>query len=474
MNTDSTSNEPPAMPPPLPNQQGARTTTVQARDIEISAQAETYEEADASAPRERSGWPALPTLLRWLGATTLLASAFTFLISNWESTEELQRYAQFLGLTVLLTGCGWFCISRWKDDKGARTFFALSAALLPAHFCQLGAMLFAKFRGQESFNGFYEAFAFQDPGVWLWPTIGGALLLLIPMTYLGFASMARKDARKLTLVYFLSNATLLITTRMPDLVALIGFAQLGGLIFADRKYFASQSRLQTWDGVAMRSLLFAPFGLLVGRNLMLHAGESELLISLLATTLATVLFTGVPRVIKNKTMAELSRVAALAPAIVAWSMFASCFELGGHAWEMPLIVLPSALIAIGMSTRMSTLAKPTRRTAVVVAISAALLQMVSTESIYASLLAIATSIIVILASYRMRERWVFRIGIGGLALSILYHLRYAVELYQGDWIWLSLAGTGVLVILSSSYLERYGRQGMNSIKTLHHKVSGWK
>jgi len=451
MNTDSTS---PAAsePPPLPS---------------------SPEEANAKVA-ERGGWPALPKLLRWLGAITLLSSALTFLVGNWMQTDQVARYAYFLGFTGLLSACGYFCISRWKDDKGARTFFALGAALLPANFAQLGAMLYAKLDGEKSFDGYREAFQFQamETGTLL-GVFAVALGLLIPLTYVGFAAMARKQAKLLTAVYLAANATLLITVRDANWVALIGFAMLGGLLWADRHYFAPQSRMRTWDGVAMRSLLFAPFGLLLGRNLVLHGADSNAIYSLLCTTLAAVLFVGLPRCIKQEKHRWIPRVFALPPAFIAWSFLVTNFTKIDDNWAVQLL-LPWTIIAGLMSVRLGPMAREVRNLSALSAIFGVLLNLALIDSATASLLAVGTSLAVILVGYGARERWVFRFGLVGMGLGLVYHLRYAMELFQSDWLWVSLAGTGVAVLLASSYLERYGKQGLAAVRTLHHKVSGWK
>ncbi|GHB94183.1 hypothetical protein [Cerasicoccus arenae] len=460
---DTPINQPAQLPPPLPGQ-----------SAEADLQLELEPQGEASG-ESRTLWPSLPKLLRWLGAITLLSSALTFLVGNWMHTDELLRYGQFLGLTVILSACGWFCISRWRDDKGARTFFALGAALLPAHFAQLGAMLFAKMQGEATFNGKLRAFQFEalDWSI-LGPTLGIALLVLIPLTYVGFASMARPQARKLTLLYLLANATLLFTVRDPNAVALIGFALLGGLFWADRRFFASQGAMKTWDGIAMRTLLFTPFALLLGRNLVLHGGQSDLLISLMFTTLAGLFYVGIPRILQDNEYRGVPRIIALAPAFAAWFYITNALGWSGNDVWIPAKLLPCALIAVVMSTRMELMAAVTRRIAAFVAIGGALTQLLTVETPISSLIAVGTSLVVILGGYGMRERWIFRTGLTGLGLGLIYHLRYAADLYQGPWLWISLAATGATVLLGSSYLERYGRQGFDRVRTLHRKVSGWK
>lgn len=428
----------------------------------------------ATANTSNPGWPALTTVMRWLGAITLLSSALTYLVSEWNETEQILRYGYFLGFTMLLSGCGWFCISKWKDDKGARTFFALGAALVPAHFAQLGAMLFANREAEMQFDGIRQAFSFTpSSGPVLIGTFGVALAALIPLTYVGFAAMARKQALKLTTVYLLANATLLFTVRDPSLVALIGFGLLGGLIWADQRYFATQSRMQTWDGLAMRTLLFAPFALLVGRNLVLHGADSFLIYSLLFCALTTALYLGLPRCLKYDGLRWTSRLISLAPAFAAWFCLVASLGAKSADW-VTLMLLPCCVIAGLLSFKMGPFKQTVRSLAAGAAVSGALWQLITVESVGSSLLAVATSLAAILVGYSIRERWVFRFGLIGMGLGLVYHLRYAAELYQGPWLWASLAVTGVAVLLASSYLERYGRQGIQAVKTLHHKVSGWR
>jgi len=473
MHTETNRLHPGSTPPPLPHE------TMPAPAAEFPVCSPEHANEVPAAPAKREFWPALPTLLRWLGAITLLTSAGAFLL-NWMPDQQLWRYGQLVGFTVILSACGWFCISRWRDDKGARTFFALTTALIPAHFAQLGGMLYAFREGEKSFAGFREAFQFEAmSGFELAAAFGAGLAVIIPLTYLGFAAMARPFARQLTTVFLTANAALLLTVRSPDWVALIGFAMLGGLCWADHRLFAPHSRMRTWDGVAMRCLLFVPYGLLVGRNLLLHSGHSELLYSLFFATVAGLLYLGLPRVLKNPISQNASRVFALVPAAAAWMLFASDLWLGSVFHGPPDLMIPTALlpicaISLGLSTGMSNDGRVIRRLAVVTAMAGSLCQMVVFESPMASFLMVTISLAGTLGGYAMRERWVFRTGLAGLAGGLLYHLRFAAELYQGDFLWLSLAGTGVLALLGSSFLERYGRRSLDWVRIMHHRVSEWR
>ncbi|MEO0796663.1 MAG: hypothetical protein AAFX93_15955 [Verrucomicrobiota bacterium] len=426
---------------------------------------------------KREFWPALPVLLRWLGAITLLSSAFTFILKDWMGTDQLLRYGQFVGFTVLLTGCGWFCITRWKDDKGARTFFGLTAALLPAHFAQLGGMFYANRRGAEEFGGFRQAFSFEQlDSMTLWGTLGGALAILIPLTYFGFSAMARGHAKALTGVYLLANSILLITLRDPNLVAVVGFVMLIGLCWADHKLFAPHSRMRTWDGYAMRTLLFAPFALLVGRNLVLYPDTSNLLFSLIAAMASVLFYLILPHCTKSEGVRSGLRAIAVVPAVGAWYFAAEALVFQGAPlgnWLIPIMILPGCAIATLLSIRMGTLGGGVRRLAAITAIVGALVQLLTVGTATSSLIVLLTSLGVIIGGYSMKDRIYFRTGLVGFGLGLLYHLRYATEIWHSDYLWVSLAAVGVIVILGSSYIERYGRNGVRWTRTLHQKVSEW-
>jgi uncharacterized membrane protein len=83
----------------------------------------------------------LPKAMRWLGGIILTTAALTFIIQGWNDLNSIGRYYSFVQFSFVLTLCGIFCGVKVKEDKGARTFLGLATAMVPALFCQLGAMV---------------------------------------------------------------------------------------------------------------------------------------------------------------------------------------------------------------------------------------------------------------------------------------------------------------------------------------------
>ena len=67
----------------------------------------------------------------------------------------------------------------------------------------------------------------------------------------------------------------------------------------------------------------------------------------------------------------------------------------------------------------------------------------------------------------------FVAGVCGLLYGILYHLKYAAQFYAFSP-WISLAVLGTIVLLSSSYLERYFPTVLERVREMRSDASGWK
>lgn len=441
-------------------------------DASIELEEETMTRADL--------WEKMPTILRWVGGVTLVVSAMSFIMSGWMTASPFFRYFNFLGFTSLLTACGIFCVVRWKDDKGARTFLALAAAFLPAHFAQLGAMIYAEvIGGAANFPSYYRLFQFDPVGTSaLMATLAVAIVVLAPVAFLGFSAMARVRAKPLTAIYFLANIFLLLPIRDGDLVAVLGFGMLSALIFADRKLFASHSAMRSWDGVAVRTMLFVPLALLAGRTVVLY-DISYVLMSFLSTSLAVVLFMGLPRCLGNRRAKEFSQFLSLVPAFftchfAASGVFSDIFYYWGHSeLYLPLVVLPFAIVTGGMSFFVAGPGVNYRRLAAFTGVTATMMQLMVFGGLDAAILCVITAVAVILGAFLMEEKRLFYMGIIGLVYGVGSQLGYVFEMYQQN-VWISLAITGTVVILLSSYIERNGRSLLNRTAAFRKRLNSWK
>lgn len=446
-----------------------------------------YPESNAStdlppeppAPSEESAfWRRLPQLLRWIGGLSLFGSALAFLMGGWMNAEPLFRYYSFFALTSALAAAGVFCGLRLREDKGARTFLSLAAAFIPVLFCQLGAMVYAEFAGSASqFSEYMRLFQFDPIGVpLLAATVAISLALLGLYAYLGFSAMARSAAKPLTLVYLAGNATLLLPFRNEAVIAAIAFALLLALAAIDRKRFAPQSVLRTWDGRAMRSLLFAPFILLVLRNALLH-DVSSLMLSLFSGAIAAFCFLALPPLSNRNAVKRFFQHCAIPPLFIAVLTLAEALVgIGSSRWVDSVItfaILPFAALLALFSRYTCDSGRSFRLIAAATAVGASFLQMNDVSGALPAAIAIAVSVATLAASYPLREKGLLALGLIGTLASLLYHVGYAATLYQAN-LWLSLAATGVAVILVASYFERHWQALISRGKTFRHALASWR
>ena len=126
-----------------------------------------------------------------------------------------------LGHTGVLALLGLFSGHWLKESKGARLLLTLALVSVPVNFSVLGAFIFSQSPLLDpSIYPQYVAWSVDSLQTALLTT-GGAALLLIPVTLIGFAVLSRSMSKKLTLLFLISNATLLLPVRDPQLVGLM-------------------------------------------------------------------------------------------------------------------------------------------------------------------------------------------------------------------------------------------------------------
>ncbi len=442
-----------------------------------SQEVETKEKHIEQATEERRIWNHLPQLLRWIGGVSLAGSAVTFLLGGWMEAEPLVRYYSFFALTSALSIAGVFCGLKLREDKGARTFLSLGTAFIPVLFCQLGAIVYAQYIGETSqFSEYFEVFQFSPIGLPLLAlTVTVALILLSAYAFFGFSAMARPAAKKLTALYILANAALLIPARNDLAVALIGFVLLAVLAVYDRKVFSKSTTLRTWDGRAMRSLLFVPFALLILRSVILYE-TSSFLTGLFSASIATLFFFGLPQATNKIGWKRTFQHISLLPFAVA------CLSIGlplvenirffGVEAFTTFLVLPSSLLVILLSHRTQESGRSFRFIAITTALIATIAQMASQGGLPVAIISLFVAVGSTVYSYAIREKGILFLGILGTITSLAYHVSYAAEFYRSN-LWLSLAATGVAVILAASYVERNWQTLLAQGKGFRSKLDDW-
>ncbi len=450
----------------------------QDRTLEQSRDEKAGTESAPSAPSRMSQ---AARLLRWIGAATLAASAIVFVSQRWDQMDSVLRYYSFLGFTGALAAVGLFCGLVMKEAKGARTLLALSAAFLPAHFAQIGALIHSQFGDIFPRAGSMLILTAPDrhaPFV----VLAVALAILLPIAYLGFSSMARAAAPALTAMFLLSNAALLIPIREPNFAALIGAGLFCLMLMGDRLLFSSNSALKTWDGRAVRALLFVPIAVLAVRNILSYQ-LTAMFCAFLFGSIGVILDQAVPTVVGGAP-GRLSRRAGAVLLAIAWYQFLDGLLFGSNAlfsrfgsgldagFYIPLQILPISALLLYRSLRLGAEAGKGCWFAAVLAVGSSIINLIVVGGLVASFICLVVSILAVVGAFTTESLTIFYTGIWGIAASLLFYMRFAWQLAEASP-WLALALLGTAIVLFSSYIERNHRRIFERVRKFRVLTEDW-
>lgn len=416
----------------------------------------------------------LPKLLRIIGAIVLLISAGTFMLQGWDSMSHLLRYFSFLGFTSLLAAAGFFCGLRVKEDKGARTFLGVAAAIIPAHFCQLGALLYSKF-GPGVVASNYPSYAYWVAGTGLDAvlTTSIALLVLVPIALMAFSALARSEAPAITVAYIAFNSLLLIPVREASAIGFLGLAGLLALVYIDSNIFQKDSAMKTKEGILVRFMLSAPIVLLYLRSIHLY-DTTMLFLSSIYAAVAICMFLFSPLYFKESVAKGLQSASVL-PAAISWCMLVdqihSIFGLPGEL-GIPLLTLPFALLLLLMSAFCLGSPRSYQIMAALAAIAGAVFELLAYPGIGSSVFCVAVGIASIAYGYTVESKFVFFSGLFTLVHGLLHCVKLAMSVITISP-WLGLAIIGALTILGSSYLEVHVRKVVQHLGDFRRQLRAW-
>ncbi len=402
----------------------------------------------------------LSRLLRSVGALALLAAASSFLLQHWESGGDVWRYYALLAQTGLLGALGFAWGLRANDAKGARTFLALAAGLVPAHFCILGGLVYSRFSwdGPLAPVASYASWVAPDGGSALLAVVA-TLLTLGAVTAVAFVTLTRARALLLGVVYLAGNAMLLVPSRDPSFVAAMAGIQLAGLVALELRVVRRATNLRTLEAGFVRTMLWAP-GLLMLLRSALHYDLSPLFcavasgaIALFATALAC------ERRVPDVIQAALRGVALTA--IGSASGFAT-YALAEVAAPPDSMLLPigglgfaSAATALSLSAGRDAWGVAYRRVSAWVLLVAMAFDLWMFPGVVSAFACLVTAIVAMSYGFLTQRRAIFLAGVAGGGLALLTHLRASIDFYAFAN-WGSLALLGVAVILAAAFVERSG------------------
>lgn len=415
----------------------------------------------------------LGQLLRWAGSLLLLGASASFMLEGWQDFGSEVRYCLFLGYLLGLAGLGILLGSRVKEDKGARTLLGLAVAGIAAQCSQLGAMIHSMVSAD---NGRLPGALLYDAAGWGQIALNGSatFLLLGPVAFLGFSALNRPQARPLTGAYLLACSGLLIPVRhgLPVTAVLIAVAMLA--LWIDSRFIAGTTVGGTGEGIIGRLLLLLPAGIVAARTAFYP--QSDLFVGMTGMLIGALFFEMLPRFVKEEPKKTRIQAFCTAPMALGWSVIAFQYfpTIFTSQTAAPLMtLLPFSALLTVLSLRSSGGGAYYRKAASLLTLISLLSQLGTQATLLSSFLCVALSTVMVVAGFRYQEHVLFSTGVVGLIFGMGYHLRFAARLYAQSP-WALLAATGILILLSASYLEKHATRMFGRLVLLKEEMKTWQ
>jgi hypothetical protein len=400
----------------------------------------------------------LPRMLRSIGAISLLAAISIFLLQGWENGNDIYRYMLLLGHTVGLTAIG-FASGRWLgESKGARLLLIIALASVPANFAILGAFMYSQ-AGMDVLNVVYPSVAH-----WKVDSLGTALLanavgivILAPVAWLGFMVLSRKSALRLTALFLLTNAALLLPVRTPEVIALLLLALTVVVAKQSMHSVGKDTALRTPEGIIARLLLYVPLAVILGRNLWLYSADGFMFAVLSA--IVFIMFRQVSiQLSRHSSLRAILEVASVVPALTfGLGVCVVALDVLFHplVWLLPIFAVSVSVLLMELSMRAVKGELLYRRLAAALMAVTVVSNLVLFSSVATAAVCLAVGLVVLVYGYMVEQRIVFALGTLTLLAGLIYQMRFAIDVFNlGSWG--SLAALGVAAILIGSTVERHG------------------
>ncbi len=400
----------------------------------------------------------LSEALRILGATVLLASMSLFLLQGWNDGNDISRYLLLLAQTGLLAAGGFALSHGLKESRGARIFFGLALVSVPANFTILGALLYSVFQwdgGLTTYPGYAEWRIEDVANIGI--TMGGAMLVLVPVTLFCFAIMARHSAKPLSLHFLALNALLLLPIRSSMAAGTIALVGTVYALYVIGRQVGRDRALNTGEGKFALTTLFIPIGIVLFRSMYFYQVDSLMVAMLsLAVFMAmrqASLFPGrAPRMAQ-----ALEALSLLIVLVVATSITNAFAPSIAYALLAPLFSASFAVLAMDVLRRTeSQFLKGAAASTTSLFVSLSFILSVSLEpSGWTALLALFAGALLMLAGMAFKSRTATVAGAFTVLAGGVFGFEQIVELVVTSS-WIDLAIFGACAIALGSVLDRHG------------------
>jgi hypothetical protein len=400
----------------------------------------------------------LSEVLRMVGAAVLLASMSVFLMQGWNDGNDISRYLLLLAQTGLLTAAGFAMSHGLKETKGARIFFGLSLVSIPANFTILGALLYSVFQwdgGLSTYPG-YATWQIEDVAN-IGITLGGAMLVLLPVTLFCFAIMARHSAKTLSMHFLLLNALLLLPIRNSMAAGTVALLGVFYALYFVGKMTGKDRSLKTGEGKFALATLFIPLGIVLFRSMYFYQVDS-LMVAMVSTALFLLARQASLFPDRGARVALLLQVLSVPLAlVVALSLtdaFASAMATG---LAVPLFASAYTVLALDILRRTES-----RKLGILIGVTISLFVALSftinvamNSSALTALLSIVAGVLLLLWGLAGKKPFASFVGIVTLFAGAWIGFDEIVRLIMNSS-WIDLAIFGASAIALGSVVDRHG------------------
>lgn len=403
-------------------------------------------------------YASLSSLLRTLGAGVLIASVSMFLFKGWDSSGDIQRYLMLLAHTVVLALTG-LLIGYWVgESKGARLFLCLSLIAAVVNFGVVGGLLYSQVQWDAGLS-FYPGFARWQAG-----SLEAALAvaaagwaLLVPVAWISFMALARRSAWRMTSLFMLSGAALLLPVREAGYVAVVVGAVTCLLLFQMFRAAREDRTLATPEGRFARLVTFSLPMVMVGRGMYLYGPDAVMITVVSALVFLVLRQIATDAEAGNRTRVVVNRLSLL-PVLTAAAGATGVLEVN-HLLPDALLFPAFAAVVAGMALEIS-MRSPAggagyRRIAGVFASLCTLVNLWLFPGVDTALISTAAGLLIAVLGHAGKHREVFATGLVAFLSGVAWQCYAAFRVFDlGSWT--TLAVMGIVAIVAGSLLERYG------------------
>lgn len=404
----------------------------------------------------------LSTVLRVFGAGVVVTAIGVFLFQHWEAGNDMFRYSLLFGQTVALSLLGFATSKFLKEPKSARVFLTLGLVSSAASFTILGALLYSTVQW-DAVSVAYPGFAYWrlDSASEALTWIAGSLVLLAPLSFIGYLTLARPVAKTLTGLFIFNGILVMLPIRDPAVASTMAAA--GGIFsfMVLARLRKETAALRTLEGVLARVIAIAPIGIIAGRCGYIYAASAVSVASLGLLAYATlrqmaVIING------QKAWQRTFEILSVLPALVTGFAIAELVDdLVPARWDDELafaaLCAVTVLALVDLARRSGHDGLVYARGAALVTLLAGITELVISPSMGTALFCAIVSAGVAVYTRSAGFAYLYRASLLSLLAGVGYHVYFAIEAFDlGGW--MGLAVLGIVAIVAAAAIERHGER----------------